>query len=451
LADICKITGVDKIITYNRRISVKMNVKIENIEKNVIQLEIEVDAAKFEEGMQKSFLKNASKFNVQGFRKGKAPRHIVERAYGEGALYEDAINIICPEAYEAAVAENNIDPVDKPEVDIKQIGSGQNLIFTAKVTVKPEVELGEYKGIEIQKVEANVTDEEVETEFKAIVEKSARIVSVEDRVIQDDDIAVIDFEGFIDDVAFEGGKGDNYSLKIGSGQFIPGFEEQLIGAKAGDEVDVNVSFPENYGKEELNGKAALFKVKVNDVKVKEYPEIDDEFAQDISEFDTLAEYKEDLKKKIIEKAEKNAKHETETALLDKIAESTTVDIPEVMINQQIEVLIRDFDMRLRYQGLDIDRYMSAYGISQEAFIEQFRSRAEKDVLNQLIIDKIAALEKIEVAEEEINEEIKKLAGNYKQDEEEFKKHLKEDDIEYIKKDLIVVKTINFLVENAKLV
>jgi trigger factor len=451
LADICKITGVDKIITYNRRISVKMNVKIENIEKNVIQLEIEVDAAKFEEGMQKSFLKNASKFNVQGFRKGKAPRHIVERAYGEGALYEDAINIICPEAYEAAVAENNIDPVDKPEVDIKQIGSGQNLIFTAKVTVKPEVELGEYKGIEIQKVEANVTDEEVETEFKAIVEKSARIVSVEDRVIQDDDIAVIDFEGFIDDVAFEGGKGDNYSLKIGSGQFIPGFEEQLIGAKAGDEVDVNVSFPENYGKEELNGKAALFKVKVNDVKVKEYPEIDDEFAQDISEFDTLAEYKEDLKKKIIEKAEKNAKHETETALLDKIAESTTVDIPEVMINQQIEVLIRDFDMRLRYQGLDIDRYMSAYGISQEAFIEQFRSRAEKDVLNQLIIDKIAALEKIEVAEEEINEEIKKLAGNYKQDEEEFKKHLKEDDIEYIKKDLIVVKTINFLMENAKLV
>jgi trigger factor len=451
LADICKITGVDKITTYNGRISVKMNVKIENIEKNVIQLEIEVDAAKFEEGMQKSFLKNASKFNVQGFRKGKAPRHIVERAYGEGALYEDAINIICPEAYEAAVAENNIDPVDKPEVDIKQIGSGQNLIFTAKVTVKPEVELDEYKGIEIQKVEANVTDEEVETEFKAIVEKSARIVSVEDRVIQDDDIAVIDFEGFIDDVAFEGGKGDNYSLKIGSGQFIPGFEEQLIGAKAGDEVDVNVSFPENYGKEELNGKAALFKVKVNDVKVKEYPEIDDEFAQDISEFDTLAEYKEDLKKKIIEKAERNAKHETETALLDKIAESTTVDIPEVMINQQIEVLIRDFDMRLRYQGLDIDRYMSAYGISQEAFIEQFRSRAEKDVLNQLIIDKIAALEKIEVAEEEINEEIKKLAGNYKQDEEEFKKHLKEDDIEYIKKDLIVVKTINFLVENAKLV
>ncbi|HEY9059168.1 MAG TPA: trigger factor [Pseudobacteroides sp.] len=428
-----------------------MNVKIENIEKNVIQLEIEVDADKFEEGMQKSFLKNASKFNVQGFRKGKAPRHIVERAYGEGVLYEDAINIICPEAYEAAVIENNIDPVDKPEVDIKQIGSGQNLIFTAKVTVKPEVELGEYKGIEVQKVEANVTDEDVETEFKAIVEKSARIVSVEDRVIQDGDIAVIDFEGFIDDVAFEGGKGDNYSLKIGSGQFIPGFEEQLIGAKAGDEVDVNVSFPENYGKEELDGKAALFKVKVNDVKVKEYPEIDDEFAQDISEFDTLAEYKEDLKKKIIEKAEKNAKHETETALLDKITESTTVDIPEVMINQQIDVLIRDFDMRLRYQGLDINRYMAAYGISQEAIIEQFRSRAEKDVLNQLVIDKIAVIEKIEATEEELDEEIKKLAGNYKQDEEEFKKHLKEDDIEYIKKDLIVVKTINFLMENAKLV
>jgi len=428
-----------------------MNVKIENIEKNVIQMEIEVDAAKFEEGMQKSFLKNASKFTVQGFRKGKAPRQIVERAYGEAVLYEDAINIICPEAYEQAVTENNIDPVDRPEIDIKQIGSGQSLIFTAKVTVKPEVELGEYKGIEVKKVEANVTDEDVENEFKAVVEKSARIVSDENRVIENGDIAVIDFEGFIDGVAFKNGKAENYSLKIGSGQFIPGFEEQLIGKKTGDEVDVNVTFPENYGKEELDGKAALFKVKIKDVKIKEYPEIDDEFAQDISEFDTLAEYKEDLKKKLIERAEANAKNETEMALLEKIAENTKVDIPEVMINQQIDVLVRDFDMRLRYQGLDINRYMSAYGVTQTALIEQFKPRAEKDVLNQLIIDKIAEIEKIEVSEEEIDEEIGKLAGNYKQDKEDFKKHLKDDDIEYIKKDLTVIKTIKFLMDNAKLV
>ncbi|MDP4182484.1 MAG: trigger factor [Bacillota bacterium] len=427
-----------------------MNVKVENIEKNVVQLEIEVDAEKFEEGMQKSFIKNASKFNVAGFRKGKAPRKMVERVYGEAALYEEAINIVCPEAYEAAVEETKIDPVDKPEVDIKQIGEGQNLIFTAKVTVRPEVELGEYKGIEIEKVEANVSDEDVETEFKAIVEKSARIVTAaDDREIQDGDIAVIDFEGFIDEVAFEGGKGENYSLKIGSGQFIPGFEEQLIGAKAGDDIDVNVSFPENYGKEDLNGKSALFKVTVNEVKMKEYPVIDDEFAKDISEFETLEEYKADLRKKIELKAEQRAKHETETALLDKITENATVEIPEVMINQQIEVLIRDFDMRLRYQGLDIKRYMEAYGIGEAAIIEQFKPRAEGDVKNQLVIDKIAAVENIEMTDEEFDEEVVKIAENYKQEVEEFKKHLKEDDIEYIKKDLVAQKTIRFLMENAK--
>jgi trigger factor len=295
----------------------KMNVKVENIEKNVVQLEIEVDAAKFEEGMKKSFSKNAKKFNVPGFRKGKAPRSIVERYYGEQVLYEDAINFVCPEAYDDAIEKNDIHPVDRPEIDIKQIGSGQNFIFTAKVTVKPEVILGDYKGVEAEKVEANVTDEDVEKELNRIVEKNSRLVTVEDRGIQKDDIAVIDFNGFIDGKEFDGGKGTDYSLTIGSGQFIQGFEDQLIGAKTGDEVDVNVEFPEDYNATELAGKPALFKVKVKEIKVKELPVLDDEFAKDISEFDTLEAYKEDLKNKIHESADIKKSLSTSRSILSK--------------------------------------------------------------------------------------------------------------------------------------
>ncbi len=427
-----------------------MNAKVENIEKNVVKLEIEVDSEKFEQGMQKAFLKNAGRFNISGFRKGKAPRKMVERYYGEQVLYEDAINIVCPEAYDEAVEENNLNPVDRPEIDIKQIGDGQNLIFTAVVTVKPEVELGEYKGIEVSKIEVNVTDEEVEKEFQKVVEKNARLVSVEDREIQLDDTAVIDFEGFIDDVAFEGGKGENFSLVIGSGQFIPGFEDQLIGAKAGSEVDVNVTFPENYGSEELSGKPALFKVKVNEVKVKELPVVDDEFAKDISEFDTLEEYKSDLKKKLTDSAEHKAKHETEEAVIDQVVENAQVDIPEVMTSKQIENLLRDFDMRLRYQGLDINKYMGMMGMDENSIKEQFKDRAEKDVKVQLVLEKISKVENIVPSDEDVEAQIEKMAENYKKTAEEFKKLLKEDDIEYIKRDLVIGKTVDFLVENAKI-
>ncbi len=427
-----------------------MNIKVENIEKNVVQLEIEVDAEKFEQGMQKSFLKNASNFNIPGFRKGKAPRKMVERAYGKEVLYEDAINIICPEAYEEAVEQNNITPVDRPEIDIKQIGDGKNFIFTAKVIVRPEVGLVEYKGVEVPKIEVNITDEDVEKELQKVVDKNARLVTVEDREIQKDDTAVIDFEGFIDGVAFEGGTASGYSLLIGSGHFIPGFEEQLIGYKAGSEVDVNVTFPEDYGKEELNGKEAHFKVRINEIKVKELPEIDDEFAKDVSEFDTLLEYKEDLKKKLTESAEHRAKHETEDAVVDKVVANSSVDIPEVMVDKQIDLLIRDFDLRLRYQGLDIERYINMMGLDENALKEQFRARAEKDVKVQLVLEKIAKVEDITPTEEDIDAEIKKLAENYKKSEEEFKKHLKEDDIEYIKRDLTIGKTVDFLVENAKI-
>ncbi len=428
-----------------------MNVKIENIEKSVVKLEIEVDGEKFEQGMQKSFLKNAGRFNIPGFRKGKAPRKMVERYYGEQVLYEDAINIICPEAYDEAVEQNSLKPVDRPEIDIKQIGDGQNFIFTAVVTVKPEVELGEYKGVEVSKIEVNVTDEDVEKELNKTVEKNARLVTIEDREIQIDDTAVIDFEGFIDGVAFEGGKGTNFSLVIGSGQFIPGFEDQLIGAKAGNEVDVNVTFPENYGKEELNGKTALFKVKINEIKVKELPTVDDEFAKDVSEFDTLEEYKSDLKKKLLESAEHRAKHETEEAVIDKAVEAAQVDIPEVMTNKQIEALVRDFDMRLRYQGLDITKYMGIMGMDENSIKEQFKERAEKDVKVQLVLEKISEVEKIVPSEEDLEAEFKKLAESYRKSEEEFKKLLKEDDIEYIKRDLTIGKTVDFLVTNAKIV
>lgn len=428
-----------------------MNVKVENIEKNVVQLEIEVDAAKFEQGMQKSFLKNANKYNLPGFRKGKAPRKMVERYYGEQVFYEDAINIVCPEAYDKAIEENNIHAVERPEIDIKQIGEGKNLVFTAKVTVKPEVELGQYKGVEVSKIEATVTDEDVDSELKKTVEKNARMISVDDRAVQSGDTAVIDFEGFIDGVAFEGGKASNHELTIGSGQFIPGFEDQLIGFKAGEETEVNVSFPEDYGKAELANKPALFKVKVNEIKVKELPALDDEFAKDVSEFDTLEAYKDDIRKKLVEKAEHKAKHETEDKIIEKVVEAAIIDVPKVMVEKHIDSLVYDFNMRLRYQGLELQKYLEIMGMDMSTFREQFSNRAEKEVRTQLVLEKVGQIENVSATEDEVEAEINKLAENYKQSVEEFKKHLKEDDIQYIKSDLALKRIVDFVVENAKIV
>lgn len=428
-----------------------MNVKVEKIEKNVVQLEIEVDAAKFEQGLQKAFAKSAGRFNIPGFRKGKAPRKIVERYYGEQVLYEDAINEICPELYDEAVEQNELHPVERPEIDIKQIGSGQNFIFTATVTVKPEVVLGEYKGVEVAKVEVIVTEEDIEKELEKVADRNSRLITIEDRAIQSGDTAVIDFEGFVDGVAFEGGKAENYSLIVGSGQFIPGFEDQLIGANTGAEVEVNVSFPEDYHQDTLAGKAALFKVKVNEIKVKELPALDDEFAKDVSEFDTLEAYKADLRKKLQENAEHKAKHETEDNVINKVVENATIDIPKVMIETRTDSLVRDFDYRLRYQGMELKTYLEMMGMSMESFREQFAQRAEGDVKTQLVIEKIGQVENVEATEEEMNEEMKTLAENYKQDAEEFKKHLKEDDIEYIKGNIVARKTIDLLVASAKIV
>lgn len=428
-----------------------MNVKVENAEKNVVQLEIEVDSDKFEQGMQKSYLKNAKKFNIPGFRKGKAPRSIVERYYGEQVLYEDAFNAICPEAYDEAVEEYDIHPVDKPQIDIKDIGAGKNLVFTAKVTVKPDVEPGVYTGVEINKVEYFVTDEDVEKELKNAAEKNARLVTIEDRGIQQGDTAVIDFEGSIDGVPFEGGKGTDHNLVIGSGQFIPGFEEQLTGALTGEEREVNVTFPEDYHQAELAGKQAVFNVNIKGIKLKELPVIDDEFAKDVSEFDTLDAYKESLREKLLENAELKAKHEMEDALLDKIVSSAVVDIPSVMVEKQISYIISDFEMRMRYQGFTIDKYLEIMGQDMNAFRASFNERAEKEVKTQLVLEKIGKIENITPAEDEINDEIAKLAENYKQNIEEFKKHLRDDDIEYIRRDITVRKTVEFLVNSAVLI
>lgn len=425
-----------------------MNVKVENVEKNVVRLEIEVDSSKFDEGLQKSFLKNSKKFNIPGFRKGKAPRAVVERYYGVESLYEDAINEVCPEAYERAVEENDIHPVEKPEIDIKQIGKGQNLIFTAQVTVKPDVELGQYKGVEVSKIEVVVTDDEVDNEVKRVADKNARLVTIEDRGIEKGDIAVIDFEGFIDNKPFENGKASDYSLTIGSGSFIEGFEDQLLGKKTGEETEVNVTFPEDYGAKELAGKPALFKVKIKEIKLKELPVIDDEFAKDVSEFDTIEAYKEDIRKKLTESAEHKAKHETEDKIVDKVVENATVDIPKVMIDNRVDRLIYDFQMRLRYQGLDIDKYLEIMGMDAETFRKQFEKNAEKEVKTQLVLEKISQTEKIDASEEDIDGEIKRLAESYNQPFEDFRKHLREDDIEYIKSSCIVGKTIDFLVQNA---
>ncbi len=428
-----------------------MKVKLEKLENNVATLEIEVDVAKFDEGMQKAYIKNAKRFNIPGFRKGKAPRKIVERYYGEAVFYEDAINIVCPDAYTEAVEETKIEPVDRPEIDIKQIGDGDNLIFTAVVTVKPEVGLGEYKGIEVKKVEYNVTEEDVENEIKQMQEKNARLVTIEDRAVEEKDTAVIDFEGFIDNEPFEGGKGEDYSLEIGSGQFIPGFEEQLIGKNTGEEIDVNVTFPEEYQAEELAGKPAVFKVKINQIKFKELPELDDEFVKDVSEFDTLDELKEDINKRLTEEAENKAKNEKENAVIDRILENVTVDLPEVMIENQINSMTRDFDMRLQSQGMNLDQYLQFTGSDLNQFKEQFKDQAEKQVKTTLVLEKISKLENVEVSDEDVEENIKKLAENYKMEVEKVKKLYRPEDLEAMKNDLAISKTVEMLVDGAKVV
>jgi len=425
-----------------------MNSKLEKLENNVATLEISVSAEKLEEGIMKSYLKNVKKFNIAGFRKGKAPRKIIERHYGEAVFYEDAINIICPDAYDEAVKEHNLEPVDRPDIDIVDIESGKGLVFKAVVTVKPEVALGQYKGIEAEKKEYNVTDEEVDKEIETIREKNARLIDISDRPVKNGDITIIDFKGFVEDKQFAGGTSENYSLEVGSGQFIPGFEEQLVGAELGKEIDVNVQFPKEYNSEELAGKPALFKVTVKEIKEKQLAELDDEFAKDVSEFDTLDELKEDIRKKKEEQYKRLEKQQYEDEVINKVVENATVDIPEVMVDAQVRIMLRDFDYQLRYQGLNLEAYLKYMNMDIEKLKESYRDTAKSRVKSQLVLEKVAEVEGIAAAEEDLNAEIEKTAKHYNQDLEKFKKTLKEDEITYIKDGIVIQKAIDFLVDNS---
>ncbi len=425
-----------------------MNSRLEKVENNIATLEITVSAEQLEQGMMKSYLKNVKKFNIPGFRKGKAPRKIIEKFYGEAVFYEDAINEVCPEAYDEAVKVHNLNPVDRPDIDIVEIESGKGLVFKAEVTVKPEVKLGLYKGIEAAKKEYNVSDEDINKELDTMREKNARIVEVTDRPVKQGDTATIDFKGFVDDVQFEGGTAENHKLEIGSGQFIPGFEEQLIGKELGEEVDVNVSFPEQYRNEELAGKPALFKVIIKEIKEKQLSELDDELAKDVSEFDTLDELKADIRRKKEEEASRLAKQQYEDEVINKVVENTEVNIPDVMVSSQATNMLRDFDYQLRHQGLNLESYMKYMNKDINELKEAYKPMAYNRVKTQLALEEIAKLEGIVASEEDFNEEIEKTAKQYNQEVEKFKSALKEDDIEYIKDGIVVQKTIDFLVQNS---
>lgn len=426
-----------------------MDTKVKNIEKNVVELEFQVTSEEFEKGIEKAYIKNAKNFTVQGFRKGKAPRKLIEKMYGQGIFYEDAINFVLPDAYEKAVEESKIEPVDQPEIDIKQMyEAGKPLVVTAKVTVKPEVKIENYVGIKVPKFEYNVSDKEVETELEARRNRNARFVSITDRAIKDGDIVVIDFEGFVDDVAFEGGKGENHNLEIGSGQFIPGFEEQLVGANTGDEVTVSVTFPEEYHAPDLAGKDAKFNVKINEVKEKQLPDLDDDFAKDISEFDTLDQLKADIKEKLTKSAESRAKRETENAVLEKLCTLMEVDIPDAMIESQIDNLIKNFEMRISQQGITIDKYLEYSNMDLKALREQFKLQAEDQVKVTLALEAVASKENFEVTDEDLENEYKKIASQYGMDVDKIKEIIRPQDIDGMKKDIMLSKAVDFVVSSA---
>lgn len=429
-----------------------MNAKIEKLENNVVKFEITVEAEKFKEAIQKAYKKNSKKFNIPGFRKGKAPITIIKQYYGEGVFYEDAVNYCCDDTYPAALKENDIKPVDYPEIDIVEIGDGKDLVYTAKVTVFPEVELGQYKDLEVKKVEYPVSDEDVENELKAVQQKNARVEIKEDGAVGNGDIAVIDFKGFIDGADFEGGEGKDYSLEIGSGSFIGDFEQQLIGLKKGESKDVNVTFPEEYGKAELNGKPAKFEVTVNEIKVKELPALDDEFAKEVSEFDTLEEYKKDIKAKLEDGNNSKAKAEYEDRVIDAVIANAKLDLPEVMIKNETSDMLQELEMRLKYQGLDLKSYYEFTNSSEEKVRDYMRETAEKRVKTKLIIDKIAVKEDVKATDEELHAKANEMAEQYtNKDIDKMAHTLLEVQKELITHDVVSGKVIDLLVNSSKAV
>ena len=415
------------------------------VDTNRYQLEIAVDGVKFGEAIEKAYRQNVKKMNIQGFRKGKAPRKFIEKMYGENVFYEDALNIIYPEAVEAAIEESGLTYVDdKIDTEIVSIGA-EGVEFKVTITVAPEVTLGEYKGIKVEKLKVDVTDEEVEEEIKRMADRNARMVSVEDRAAKLDDITVIDFEGFVDGVAFEGGKGESFSLTLGSGQFIPGFEDQIVGHNIGEEFDVNVEFPAEYQAEELAGKPAVFKVKINEIKVRELPEIDDEFAKDVSEFDTLDELKADVKTKALERKQRTADEQAENDIVDAIVDTMKAEIPDAMINNRVEQMVQDFAYRLQMQGMNIETYVQYTGATLDEFKATFRPQAEKQVKMRLALEKIVELEKIAATDEEVEAQIAKMAEGYGMTAEQIKAAVPAKEIA---KDLAVNKAIDLVKEAA---
>lgn len=427
-----------------------MKAVFEKKENNKVFFNFELEADKFENAIQEAYLKNRGRFNIPGFRKGKVPRKIIELNYGEGIFYEDAINILLPEAYDKAITELELEPVSRPDIDIEEIEKGQPITVKVEVDVKPEVKLGDYKSIELEKVEYNVTDEMVEDKLLEVQTSNARLLDAGDEEIKEGDIATIDFEGFVDGEQFPGGTAEEYALTIGSKMFIPGFEEQLIGKKKGDKVEVNVTFPEEYHEESLAGKDAMFKVTIHDVKTRELPELDDEFAKDVSEFDTLEEYKEDLRKKLEEDFKNQEAIEKENAVIEKAVELAEVDIPEGMIESQIDDEIRQFDYRLRTQGLELEAYLEMTGSDIEDLREQLRPVASNRVRVDLVLEAIAKAEEIEVTEEDIDKELDKMAEQYRaEDKESFIADMKKGDLEFLKAGIANSKVVELLMENAK--
>ncbi|KRU27870.1 trigger factor [Clostridium sporogenes] len=427
-----------------------MNVKVENIEKNVVKLEITVDSEKFNEAVKKSFKKNAKRFNVPGFRKGKAPLNIIKKYYGEGVLFEDAINFCCEDTYPKAIEENNIKPVDYPQIDVVQIGEGKDFIYTAEVTTVPEVKLGEYKGVEVKKVSYEVEDEAVENELKSMQEKNARVSLKEEGEIEKGNIAIIDFKGYVDGKAFEGGEAKDYEIEIGSGTFIGDFEDQLVGLKKDESKEVNVSFPEEYGREDLNGKPATFEVTIKDIKVKELPALDDEFAKEVSEFDTLEELKSDIKDRMKKELSEKAKAEYEEAVVEAVGANAEIEIPKVMIEKEIENMVRDLEMRLKYQGLDLKSYYEFTNSSEEKVKEYMRETAEKRVKTDLIMQEIAKVEDIKATEEELKEKAMEVAKQYSQkDVEKTAELIANAQKAYLEIDIVNGKVLDLLVENSK--
>lgn len=426
-----------------------MSLQVEKLENNTAKLTIEVEASELDKALQKAYQKNKNRFNIPGFRKGKVPYAMVEKMYGPEVFYEDAANDLIPGAYADAAVESGLEIVARPEISVTQIEKGKPFIFEAEVTLKPEVKLGKYKGVKVEKIDVTVTDEDVQAELDKVKEQNARLVAADDKEVEDGDQTTIDFEGFVDGEAFEGGKGEDYPLTIGSHSFIDTFEEQLIGKKVGDDVEVNVTFPEEYQAEELAGKPAMFKVKIKEIKVKEYPELDDDFAQDVSEFDTLEEYKADIKKNLEEKKTQEAENEKESKVIEAIVKDAEMDIPEKMVEAQAQQMVEEFAQNIAMQGITFDQYMQFTGTTVDQLTEQVKPQAQARVESSLVLEAIVKAENIEATDEEFDKEIADMAEKYQMEKDKIADLLSDDDKENIKKDICMRKAAEFVVEKAK--